>query len=422
MGNEDLQVRGLVRMPTGADRLLCHPRLPLLAALDVGRPAVSVWDWASGEAREVATIGGDAARYDEFPSWERAQRTPSVSWHPYDPVLVVAGAEGGLRQWSLFGGGTLHGLPADGPYRFVAFDPQGRTVWASPASDLGDRDGNWNRSDAVDTASGTLGSGPAWDTGITAHPGGGLVLTWSSDQGATLGLFARVDDDGVPARMRVLRRALILDVDGYEAPVFSPDGRHFAVRGNAYGNTLQVFGFPSLREVLALTLGDPSPGYPPPPEWTERMQSWSRHNIAFAAPSGTLLVGTPTGTVVEVDVDTRQAVEHPVLAGSRVTALAAAATGDIVVAGSEHELVFLGRAGGGGPAQESGTVHARERVRAFLDATSELPDDADVHTDLELNDGTTTWTSEDLAATTTAAPGDPTWLQLQAFLNAARKQ
>ena len=60
-----------------------------------------------------------------------------------------------------------------------------------------------------------------------AHPAGGLVATLQNDQGTTLVLFSR--DTG--PMLRPLRRALILDCDGYETPVFSPDGRHFAVRG-----------------------------------------------------------------------------------------------------------------------------------------------------------------------------------------------
>jgi hypothetical protein len=46
--------------------------------------------------------------------------------------------------------------------------------------------------------------------GVAVHPGGELIATLSSDQGATLGLFARADDGGVPSRMRVFRRALVL--------------------------------------------------------------------------------------------------------------------------------------------------------------------------------------------------------------------
>src|ERR1035437_9899566 len=82
----------------------------------------------------------------------------------------------------------------------------------------------WESSDTLDLASGTVGVGPRWDTGIAAHPAGELVAALCSDQGATLGLFARVDQDSRPAAMRVLRRALILDADGYQTPVFSRTG------------------------------------------------------------------------------------------------------------------------------------------------------------------------------------------------------
>lgn len=164
------------------------------------------------------------------------------------------------------------------------------------------------------------------------HPGGGLAATLRSDQGATLGLFARVDQKSTPAVMRVLRRGLILDADGYQTPLFSADGRHFAIRGNAYQNSLEVFEFPSLRRVLATTLGEPNPGYPYPQEWLEQMRAWSKHNIAFGLRPGVLWVGTPTGTLVEVDQDDQQSVGHDVLAGSKVTALCATAAGDLIAA------------------------------------------------------------------------------------------
>src|SRR5690606_6300942 len=114
--------------------------------------------------------------------------------------------------------------------------------------------------------------------------------------------FARVDDEATPAAMRLLRRTLILEADGYETPTFSVDGRHFAIRGNAYGNTLEIFAFPSLERVLGTTLGPPTPGYPYPDEWLEQMRAWSRHNIAFGARPGVVWVGTPAGILVEVDV------------------------------------------------------------------------------------------------------------------------
>jgi hypothetical protein len=48
---------------------------------------------------------------------------------------------------------------------------------------------------------------------VVEHPGGGLVVMLSSDQGATDMLFARPDDD-VPVGMRIMRQSIILDVDG----------------------------------------------------------------------------------------------------------------------------------------------------------------------------------------------------------------
>lgn len=71
------------------------------------------------------------------------------------------------------------------------------------------------------------------------------------------------------------------------------------------------------------------------------------------------------------------------------------------------------------PAQPHDT--SRAAVTAFLDATSELPDDGEPETHLVLSDGTRTWDPDDLAAVTTAAPGDPSWLQLQAAFNSARR-
>lgn len=101
----------------------------------------------------------------------------------------------------------------------------------------------------------------------------------------------RTPDTG--SALRPVRRALILDCDGYGAPIFSPDGRQFALRGNAYDNSLEVFEFPSLRRVLGLTLGEPSPGYPYPQQRLDSMHAWSRHNVAFGSAPGVLWIGTP---------------------------------------------------------------------------------------------------------------------------------
>jgi hypothetical protein len=147
-----------------------------------------------------------------------------------------------------------------------------------------------------------------WDTAVVEHPGGGLVVTLSSNQGATDMLFAR-PEDGVPATMRLLRHAIILDVDGSEAPTVSGDGRYIAVRGNAYVQSLDVFEFPTLRKVLH----DPRPALPRlpvSPEWLAEQARWSRHNIAFAPDSAVPLVGTSRGSIVEIDLEAGRASEH----------------------------------------------------------------------------------------------------------------
>jgi hypothetical protein len=391
----------------------------LVAGLDSERPAVHVWDCEAGQLRQLGSVGAESAVYGDASGWDRFKRTPAVAWHPDEPLLVVA-AEGRVVQWTPAGLGELENLPPTARYHSLAFSPNGQTLWASPSS--GDEDSAWERSDVLDLASGTVSTGPRWDTGVAEHPIGGLVATLCSDQGATLGLFARVDHEAAPTAMRVLRRALILDADGYETPMFSADGRHLAIRGNAYGNSLDVFAFPSLHRVLATTLGDPSPRYPYPPEWLEEMRSWSRHNIAFGVQPGVLWVGTPTGTLIEVDLENRHAVEHDVLSGSPVSGLGATATGELLMASRGGDVVLLSVRADSTEAQSRDGDTSRAAVTAFLDATSEVPDDGDLETHLVVTDGIRTWESDDLATVTTATATDPTWLQLQAAFNDARDQ
>ncbi|PSM43247.1 hypothetical protein C6Y14_11545 [Streptomyces dioscori] len=397
--------------------MVCHPRLPLIAGLDSGRPAVHIWDGGAGELRELGSVGAGSEAYDDAFGWNRHKRTPAMAWHPVQPLLMVANEDGVVR-WTPAGLFDLEGPPPTADCRSLAFSPDGRTLWASPSS--GGDDDAWERSDAIDLASGTVTTGPRWDTGVAEHPGGGLVVTLSSDQGATHGLFARVDQETTPAAMRVLRRALILDADGYETPVFSSDGRHFAVRGNAYGNSLAVFEFPSLRRVLSTTLGEPSPGYPYPPEWLAQQRAWSPHNTAFGSRPGVLWVGTPAGTLVEIDLEAQHAVEHDVLSGSRVSALSTTSAGELVVAGSGGELALL--------TVRSGTLKSPDKrgdtatsavtaVTAFLEATSEVPDDGDPEPHLVVTDGARDWEPDDLATVATASETDPTWLRLRAAIN-----
>ncbi|WP_426511281.1 hypothetical protein ACPPVO_12045 [Dactylosporangium sp. McL0621] len=336
------------------EQLLCHPRLPLIAGVEPEGPAVHVWD---GELRELATLGEGA-------------RSPV--WHPEEPRLLVA-TDAGVRSWSP-GGGIEPVL--EHPYRAIGLGPGGRTLLARPSAAKGE---GHDLADVIDLGDGTRGDGPDWDTGVVVHPAGGLFATLRSDQGATLVVFGRTDG----ARVRLLRRALIIEVDGYTAPLFSPDGRYFAVRGNAYAHTLYVYEFPSLRRVLQTVLG----------RWDE---GWSRHNVAFAPD---LFVGTPSG------LDSR--------CTGPVTALAATATGEIVVAGAGGELVLL-------PATQAPPAAGPETVRAFLASTEDVPEDAELEEEFELTDGERTWGPGDLETVLEAGEQDPAWLQIQARMNALR--
>ncbi|MEV4824350.1 hypothetical protein [Micromonospora sp. NPDC049274] len=394
-----MEILAQVRSGAPVERLLGHPRLPLVAGWDAERPTIRIWEYGDGQVREVGIVGADSAVYDDAIGYDRDRLTPSATWHPSEPLLVVAVGTG-TTCWTPTATSAIDGLPPS-EYREVAFSPDGRTLWLSPA---GGEEG-WESSIARDLASGATSIGPGWDTGIVGHPGGGLVSTLNSDQGATLVLFAR---DSGPV-LRPLRRALILDCDGYEAPTFSPDGRHFAVRGNAYDNSLEVFEFPSLRRVLGMTLGRPCPGYPYPQEWLDEMNSWSRHNVVFGPVPGVLWIGTPEGVVVELTIDGEQVTEHQVLPGSAVTALTATATGALLVAGRDGELVLLS-VGSAAPSEA-----ATAAVTEFLAGTSEA---ADLDMDhLDLTDGTRTWQAGDLETVTEHSTGDPSWLRVRASMN-----
>ncbi|MEV4130554.1 hypothetical protein AB0J72_00085 [Dactylosporangium sp. NPDC049742] len=388
-----------IRSEAPLERLLCHPRLPLIAGWDAERPAIRIWEYAIGQLREIGAVGADSAVYDAT-GYDRFERTPSAAWHPEKPQLAVTDGDHTVC-WTRAGTFRIESVPPTEYHRDVAFSPDGRTLWLSPA---GGEEG-WESSITLDLASGATAIGPRWDTGVVTYPGGGLLATMQSDQGATLVLFSR---DTGPV-LRPMRRALVLDCDGYETPIFSPDGRQFAVRGNAYDNSLEVFDFPSLRRVLGLTLGEPSPGYPYPQEWLDSMHAWSRHNLAFGPRPGVLWIGTPEGAVIELEIDGKQATEHETLPGSAVTALTATATGELIVAGQDGTLLVLsiGRAG---PAEASTAA-----VTGFLAGTSEA---SAVDMDqLDLTDGTRTWQPGDLETVTEASESDPSWLQIQAAMN-----
>ncbi|MFJ6081480.1 hypothetical protein ACIQI8_08755 [Streptomyces sp. NPDC092369] len=419
MTDVEVVARAQINGGQPVERLICHPRLPLFAYLDSRRPAVGIWACDTEKPHELGSVDADSADYGEAFGWERLKRTPAVTWHPHRPLLVVA-SEGNVVRWQPSGLTELDSVPPAAHYNSLAFSPDGHTLWASPSSN--GEDDAWERSDVLDLASGSVSVGPRWDTGVAEHPGGGLTVTLASDQGATLALFARVGLGTAPGAMRLLRHALILDADGYETPIFSPDGRHLAIRGNAYDNSLDVFEFPSLRRVLATSLGEPSPGYPYPKGWLDQMRAWSRHNIAFGSRPGVLWVGTPAGALIEVDIEAPAARQHDLPAGSPVSALGRTATGQLVIACDTGDLVLLSVDDVSVHAQGAHDATAQAAVTAFLDSTSEVPDDADPDSDLVLTDGVSTWDSEDLATVSTATATDPTWLRLRAAVNDARDQ
>ena len=363
------------------EQLVCHPRLPLFAVVDAERPAIHVWSHEAGRLNELAAVGTTSEPYGDSFGWARMKRAPALAWHPHQQLLVASTELGGSVKWTQAGFSELEGVPAGARYRYLAFSSDGRALWGSPSS-AGGKDA-WQSSDVIDLDSGTVGTGPQWDTGVAAHPGGGLVLTLASDQGATLGLFAHVDDESAPGAMRILRRALILDADSYSTPIFSADGRHFAVRGNAYGHILEVFEFPSLRRVLATSLDEPG--------------RRNRDDIGFGARPGLLWIGRPSGTLVELDLQAQSAIEHDVLPGTPFSVLSATAAGDLLIASDDGELMLVSVIADTAP----------ETVAAFLDSTSEVPDNSNPEPHLILTNGTRTWDAEGLETVTAAEATDP---------------
>ncbi|MFF4342055.1 hypothetical protein ACFY00_19230 [Kitasatospora sp. NPDC001540] len=372
------------------DLLACHPRLPLAAGIstdeDAERSRVRVWDCSGGGLGELASFDVALA----FTPWGD-YRPPAIAWHPHEPLLTVADGNA-LRRWTP--GGPVAPLPAPDGCDALAYSPDGRALWTSTS------DGD-DTSAVLDPATGAASPARWWDTGVGAHPSGELVATLVSDQGATFCVFAR--PGGAGGAMRQQRRALVLDVDGYGTPLFSPDGRHLALRGNAYVDSLDVFAFPSLRKVLHTALAEDG--------------DWPRHNLAFGPRSGVLWIGTPGGALIELDVEALEAVEHGDPDDAAVTALAATAAGELLVAREDGSLTLL-TVSTGGEAPTPATT-AGEDAAAFLAATGDVPADGDLDGHLDFTDGDHDWDREKLAEVTDASPDDPTWLQLRAHLNRA---
>jgi hypothetical protein len=154
------------------------------------------------------------------------------------------------------------------------------------------------------------------------------------------------------------------------------------------------------------------------------MQSWWRHNLAFATHPGILWIARPGGSLLEVvDIESREATGHNGPPRSRLTALTATPTGELLTATDSGQLVLLSVLTSPTPTTAN-TPNSHELAKvattAFLAATSELPTDSDLETNLILTDGTPrTSDADDLSTVTETDPTDPTWLQLRAAFNKA---
>ncbi|WP_337824037.1 hypothetical protein [Amycolatopsis sp. A1MSW2902] len=369
-------VQAIARIPAASiGELVSHPKLPLVAGIDQERPAVHLY-YAEKVLREIGAVGADSAEYGKFGRW------PVVAWHPERPELVVPGS-GETVRWTRNGTSVLDvAVSLD-----VAFSPDGQSLWTSPTPPE-----RYDRSDVIDLDTGAVMPAPMWDGGIAAHPAGGLIATKQSDQGASFVLFSRPGD-----RLRFLDRALILESNCWGLPVFSSDGRYLAIRGNTYEHQVLVFEFPSLRRILKTSL--------------KRYSISSQLTIAFGARPGALWIGTPSGTLLEVDVERDRTKKHKLLR-SAVTALVATSNGDLVVAG-DGELALV-------PVPSPRTVADPATVAEFLASTKEIPDDGLTEDHVVHTDGVGTWRPEELATITKTAPGDPHWLRLLAEGNARR--
>ncbi|HEY3481350.1 MAG TPA: hypothetical protein VGL02_20850, partial [Streptomyces sp.] len=96
----EIMTRVHVGRGCSVERLVCHPRLPLIAGLDGERPAVHIWAGEAGQLRELGSVGEESDGYGDATGWKRNRRTPALAWHPDEPRLVVAGGERGVVQWS----------------------------------------------------------------------------------------------------------------------------------------------------------------------------------------------------------------------------------------------------------------------------------------------------------------------------------
>lgn len=134
-----------------------------------------------GQSHELASVAAELSAYDQAVDQDAEWEAPAGPAEPVEPS----------------GPAELNGPPRTACYRGLAFSPDGRTPWA------------------------TRGTAPT----------------------SSIRCRGRVGHETAPgASMRVQRRALILDVDGYETPVFIADACHLASRHRVRRPTRRALG------------------------------------------------------------------------------------------------------------------------------------------------------------------------------------
>jgi hypothetical protein len=120
---------------------------------------------------------------------------------------------------------------------------------------------------------------------------------------------------------------------------------------------------------------------------------------------------------VEIDLDEHHTIEHDVLDGHPPTALDATPSGELVVATANGDLVLLSVLADPERAHPPDDDAVLATATAFLDATSEVPDDSGTEAQWAIPNKLLNWVSDDLATAT-----EPAWLRPQAAIDNPRGQ
>jgi hypothetical protein len=129
-------------------------------------------------------------------------------------------------------------------------------------------------------------------------------------------------------------------------------------------------------------------------------------------------IGTQDGSLIEVDLDSRQSASHAL--GASVTALGTTAHGALILATGDADIALVSVTHDHAATHVLDAAALRGQVAAFLASTSVVPDDRELWKHLVMSDGVRTWSPDDLATVTTATEADPAWLWTRASANQAQ--